>query len=191
MARITVPFLGLTSNANHKDGECSNIVNLRPKNGYLKPVPPRKVSQTLTQEYDIVFIHRVGNTENWIGVAQDKKSLYVNINTPNPEKIELNLPNAPFFSEIEDIQQIGNTLTLLTNDGLRYILWADGAYKYLGALPDLPVVNFDTTEMTTKSKSWGEFYGVYPPGGYLAGENKELAVQTMGLAKSIDRKSVV
>lgn len=185
MARITVPFSGLTSNANHKDGECSNLVNLRPKNGYLKPVPPRKISHTLSQEYKIIFIHRIGEVENWVGVTKDGKNIYAKINTDSPVNIDLSI-NTPFFAVIQGIQQIGNTLTLLTDEGLRYLLWADGVYTYLGAIPDLPVVSFNTPAMELKSLKYTTEYDASP--SFASDKISELYDYTRGLANVlIDR----
>ena len=91
---------------------------------------------TLSQEYDIVFIHRIGNIENWIGVTKDLQNLYAFINTPTPVYFNMQIEGDPiYFGTIHDIQQIGNTLSVLTTDGLRYFLWADNTYKYLGGIP--------------------------------------------------------
>lgn len=152
MARITVPFSGLTSNANHKDGECSNLVNLRPKNGYLKPVSPRKEEYNFTREYDIVFLHRINELENWIGVAHSV--IYSYINTASPIQI------GDTGEKINSVQQIGNTLSFVCDANIYYALWSDQYYKYLGNIPELPVVSFETPSMTTDSKKYIDEYGV-------------------------------
>lgn len=172
MARITVPFSGLTSNANHKDGECSNLVNLRPKNGYLKPVSPRKEEYNFTREYDIVFLHRINELENWIGVAHSV--IYSYINTASPIQI------GDTGEKINSVQQIGNTLSFVTDNNIYYALWQNQQYKYLGDLPELPIVSF-TTENHTVTKNFNLEYGVSPSAS--SEEREELAEATKGLVK--------
>ena len=172
MARISVPFSGITSHPNHKDGECSNIVNLRPKNGYLKPVPPRAEHAQLNREYDIVFVHKVGTSEKWIGVAGS--TIYTGINTASPQTLER------VDGSINSVQQIGNTLSFVTNTTIYYVLWQNEEYKFLGEIPELPVVSF-TTEQHEVIKSFNLEYGEAPS---ASGEKREeLAEATKGLVK--------
>lgn len=184
MARITVPFNGLTSHPNHKDGECSNLVNLRPKNGYLKPVPPRKkILYELSNTYDIVFIHRGSNYENWIGIQNYAGGSVIHTN--------LNAENHHYFKNLDEsinsVQQIGNTLSLVTDTTIHYVLWKDGQYRFLGEIPELPVVDFSTTEMSPKSKTYLEEYGTSPIWADTNnGEGADIQLeQTIGLTKSI------
>ena len=178
MARITVPFSGLTSNANHKDGECSNLVNLRPKNGYLKPVSPRKEEYNFTREYDIVFLHRINELENWIGITHSV--IYSYINTASPIQI------GDTGEKINSVQQIGNTLSFVCDANIYYALWSDQYYKYLGNIPELPVVSFDTPAMELKSLKYTTEYDASP--SFASDKISELYDYTRGLANVlIDR----
>lgn len=179
MARISVPFSGITSHPNHKDGECSNIVNLRPKNGYLKPVPPRAEHAQLNREYDIVFVHKVGTSEKWIGVAGS--TIYTGINTASPQTLER------VDGSINSVQQIGNTLSFVTNTTIYYVLWQNEEYKFLGEIPELPVVNFSTPSMETMNLSYTSEFGVTPSTDIE--KKEELVDYTVSLAKTlIDRR---
>lgn len=155
MARVKIPFLGVTTQSNHRDGECRAIVNMRPKNGVQKPVAPRKVVQTITDNYDIVFVHRGNDYENWIAVknitdpAGDYAMIYSDIllkNSPYPSHV-----GNP-TSKVNSIQQIGNTLSFVSSDNIYYAIFLDGAYKYLGSIPEIPPIKMgvNTTDCYDK-----------------------------------------
>lgn len=136
MARIRVPFKGITSQSNHADGECKNIVNLRPKNKFLKPVPPRKIMQELSTVYDIIFVHRGNDYENWIGVRNfDEAVPYAMIYTNIKDQIPMHIGNTNAL--VNSVQQIGNTLSFVTNNDIYYALFINGSYKYLGTMPEI------------------------------------------------------
>jgi hypothetical protein len=137
MARIAIPFSGITTKQNHKDGECRTLVNLRPKNGIKKPVAPRKIIQELSQEYDLIFIHRGSGFENWIGV----------VHTPQDSVIYKDIKKTPVLisatgSRITSIQQTGNVLSFISDSNVYYALLKDNEYIFLGELPELPVLSF-------------------------------------------------
>lgn len=140
MARIKVPFLGMSTTPTYQDGECRTIVNMRPKNGVYKPVAPRKVLQTLSQEYDIVFVHRGNGYENWIGVRneQGRANIFRDI-----KSIPVKIGETDEF--VNFIEQIGNTLSMISSGNIYYLLYHDSSYSFLGKLPQLPAITFQTT----------------------------------------------
>jgi hypothetical protein len=139
MARIKIPFRGITSQSNYQDGECKNIVNLRPKKGVYKPVTPRKVLQTLNDDYDIVFVHRGNDYENWIGVKKftgvnPHSDVYYNIKSQAPILL------GDIAGIVNGVQQIGNTLSFVSSDNIYYAIFIDDSYKYLGSMPEIPPI---------------------------------------------------
>ena len=67
--KIQVPINGISTSPVYKDGATISLVNLRNKAGALEPIPPRKITKTLSDTYDLVFVHQLPSTgENWIGV---------------------------------------------------------------------------------------------------------------------------
>ena len=69
MGKVNIELNGITSTSTYPDGEMISLVNLRKKGGALEPVPPRKITKTLSDTYDFVFVHQLPSTgENWIGV---------------------------------------------------------------------------------------------------------------------------
>ena len=104
---------------------------MRPKNGALHPVSPRKVTSELSQKYDIIFVHQNSDYQNYIGIRHtaETSAVYNKINT-TPELIA----EVP---KITSVQQIGNTLFLITGEGIWYLLYNERAYKSLGVIPEM------------------------------------------------------
>jgi hypothetical protein len=141
MARIQTPINGISTTSAYQEGDCYSLVNLRPKNGSLRPVAPRKELLDLSQKYDIVFVHHVSGTdENWIGVVNfdvngdNRFSVYRETRDGQPENI------ISAKGKVKGVQQIGNTLSFITANGIEYALFNNNAYKFLGKLPELQVL---------------------------------------------------
>lgn len=137
MARIKLPIKGQTATKS-ADGECRAIINMRPNvGGSYEPVTPRREIKSLVRAYDHLFMHKTSTFEHRIGVAQNKVFVYAEeaneamYQTPEP---------------INSIQQIGNTIALICDSTVNHLLYADGQYRFLGELPDLPAFSINTTE---------------------------------------------
>lgn len=158
MTRLNTPITGISTHSPYTDGECYSLVNLRPENGTLHPVPPRKVTEELLQSYDIIYVHQNGNYKNRIGVRHISDSLsqvYDNIAaTPNLIAI---LP------KITSLQQIGNTLSLITVEGIRYLLYDGNTYKMLGAMPEIKKTGYRIESIQTRDISFSDAYGSATP----------------------------
>lgn len=137
--RVQIPITGITTTSSYEEGNCYSLVNLRPKNGALHPVSPRKVVQELSQHYDIVFVHHNNDYENWIGIVKDSKHsvIYWKIRE-SPEEIG----RVDFF--INSIQQIGNSLSLISEETVYYMLYNGTEYLFIGGLPQVPSISFST-----------------------------------------------
>lgn len=138
MARIQTPITGITTTSDYQEGNTLSLVNLRPKNGALHPVAPRKTIKSLSDKYDIVFVHQNSGYKNWIGVK----------NEYGYSQIYSDIDKAPRFiasasTTIAAIEQIGNTLSVITEDEILYILYKDGSYQMLGEIPDIPRISVE------------------------------------------------
>lgn len=143
MARIQTPINGITTTSAYVEGDCYSLVNLRPKNGALHPVAPRKIMQDLSQKYDIVFVHQNNDYKNWIGVINDENyaTIYWDILNEQPKTIESYIPN-----KIHSVQQIGNTLSFITSDNIYYAWYTNNDYTFLGELPEVPAIRLKTSD---------------------------------------------
>lgn len=119
------------------DGELSECVNLIPKNGELVNIqPPKELGLTLYEGEILLYVHKSPKYTNYIVKKE--------VNDP-PHKYQLlyyngeeESPITYIDSEIRDIVSIGNTLILLTEEGIQYIIYKNGIYKYIGSkIPDI------------------------------------------------------
>lgn len=143
MNRVQTQFGGITTTSSHTDGDFISLVNLRNKNGVLQPVTPRKVVNNLSREYDIVFIHRNNEYKNLIGVVNDSNSSSVYCGVMGTS---LSLIQSGIEGTVVGIEQIGNTLSLITKDSVYYMIYRNGVYRFIGKFPELPAIIFKTTD---------------------------------------------
>lgn len=156
--RVQIPINGITTTSEYKDGDCFSLVNLRQKNGALHPVTPRKTEIEL-YEYDMVFIHKGGDYENWIGIwFIHGFSIYSwTADNPKPKLIEIFANDKTI--NITGIEQIGNTVLLVADKFIYYLLYKDGNYIPLGNIPDTPVIYPSHHSSNVGSRSYTESYG--------------------------------
>lgn len=147
--RIQVPINGITTTSAYTEGDTYSLVNLRPKNGALHPVSPRKIVQELSQKYDIVFVHQNNDYKNWIGVVNSNgySSVYWDIRDEQPQSIASYIQGT-----INSVQQIGNTLSLITEDNIYYLFYQNNQYVYLDQIPQVPVIGLRTSDLMSHAK---------------------------------------
>lgn len=134
----TIDIKGITTTSLYKDGDCMSVINMRKKNGVLKPVSPRKIIYTLVNQYDELFVHNLPSSgENWIGVKSGKLWYIQNIGTPGQTDTEL-----CSIASIPQITQIGNILNILDTTGLKYVIWYENQYVLIDS-------NFDGAQTDT------------------------------------------
>lgn len=154
--RKQTPITGISTTSAYDDGATCSLVNLRPKNGALHPVTPRKAKQALSRQYDIIFVHKNNDYENWVGVINGAGSatVYSDIRNASPQIV------AQVDGVVGSVQQIGNTLSLITVDNVSYLLFHNGAYRHLGELPQIPAISFNTVEdIFSMAEDIAEEYG--------------------------------
>ena len=118
---------GISTTAAYTDGDCIKLVNLRKKNGVLRPVTPRKVTRTTAEQYVYTFQHNLPNTgKNLIGVRSNE--LYHVVAVPGQPDTETKLTEVSGF---KSITQIGNLLQVLDATGIKILFWVDTEYKLI------------------------------------------------------------
>lgn len=138
-------FTATPSDYECPDGDLATLINLVPEDGTLQPVKQPLALFTLPSGYTVFFIHegtdykhyviRNGQSLYWIDEPAQGDTLTTSDFTPD------NLLQT-FTPDIYGINAVGNTLIVLTSDGMHYILWKgnNNKYKYLGAhFPELPI----------------------------------------------------
>ncbi|MCL2650307.1 MAG: hypothetical protein FWD60_04670 [Candidatus Azobacteroides sp.] len=182
--RIKTEINGVTTASSYQDGDCYSLVNLRKKNGTLHPVTPRKIDLTLQDTYDIVFVHSFNDYENWIGIKNldnGGSEVYWNINN-DPKLITFNNKNSTgdtIEDQVISIQQIGNTISLITGNKILYLLYANDNYKSLGEIPEIQPI---------KWFNHGYHNGMYYTDEYSEVTSDTLHSATVGLFNLIRNK---
>ena len=134
MQTVKIPLMGIThatSDNMSNDGEMSELLNLRHKDGSLQPTYEAKKIIGLDVDYDKLFIHSNANYENWIAYRSDTgQIMWVASKT---DKITLKetplvLLTTQGFTSIE---QIGNLITIIEETGIRYLYFRDGMYNLI------------------------------------------------------------
>ena len=121
-----------------KDGACAELINMRVKNGSLEPVG-RPILESKGFSGEPIFIHKNSDYEHII--SYDGSTVYYDYIRSGEEYTSVKsviraIPN------VTQVQSVGNTLIILTSEGIHYALFIDGKYKYLGEKPPFPVMTF-------------------------------------------------
>lgn len=117
------------------DGDLGDVINLIPEDGSLKVVSQPKAIFTYL-EHDIVFVHETSEYTHYIGKSAN--ALYwLTEGEEQSAKLIYDFGDA----EILQVTAVGNTLVVLTTEGIRYALWKSETadYTYLGVIPECPI----------------------------------------------------
>lgn len=116
------------------DGELAECVNLEAHNGELTPSVMPEVVFTLPEGSKLLFVHTSGNYKNYIiqqgenlcWIADDDKEKVNDIGQLTPTSIH----------------SVGNTLVVLTDESMEYILYKPSYYKRIGSKPPFCSISF-------------------------------------------------
>ncbi len=120
------------------DGDLAAVGNLIHEGGSLRPIMSPKVVCKLEEGYSILHIHNNAGYEHYI--INDTKGTWYWREIENETLTKIH-----DFGEINiyKIETIGNTLVVLTEEGMCYMLWKGGdekKYLFLGSqMPELPI----------------------------------------------------
>lgn len=139
------------------DGDLSLSLNGIPDNGTFQPVFPPKVVLSLAGGEDVVYIHKTTNFTHYIVYTASSGAIKA-INAKDTTKTYA----LPAIQKVLQVTAVGNTLVVLAEDGMHYILWKGETEGYLNLgthLPELPIsfglqgemVRTDEFEITFKA----------------------------------------
>ncbi|MBD5339392.1 MAG: hypothetical protein HDR98_09800 [Bacteroides sp.] len=144
-----IRFTGLTavpSDYECPDGQLAQSLNLLNETGSLRPLLPPKVLLSLDAGSKIIFVHKTSSFTNYIIRSAD--NLYWISKTDPTDSLvvignDLLNPLGNYHGLIQ-VNSIGNTLLILCNDGMRYMLWKNTISDYiaLGQSIPFPEINF-------------------------------------------------
>lgn len=158
MQNVKVQFKGITRNTDDgmcSDGECMELINAHLENGSIEPIGKPILLKGLQRAYKKIYYHT--NAKKYIGIDTDGRLYEISEDLTTEEVLTGDLTAI-------DVAFVGNTIAVSTSDGLRYILYKQGEYKYLGALPELPEIKIDKKLRTFQSDATADnslTYGQY------------------------------
>lgn len=118
------------------DGDLATAVNIIPEDGALQPVLPPKVLFTLSSTQKVLYIHTTSAYTHYIVYDSSNRKLYWMDSTAR--KLQTTDAYTIGSHIVTDINSIGNTLLIFTEDSINYYLWKQGAYNKLGDhLPEI------------------------------------------------------
>lgn len=158
------------------DGSLDMVVGMSSDNESqgLMPILPERVILEMSDDSRVLAIHETSAYKNYIYYDQRQNTLrYRNDRSHNDEYI-----GDIDESNIIDIATIGNTLMILTQNGIHYYLHKDNRYLDLGTkIPDIPIsfglvsqrrrhteigeISFDTLNSGRSSRSEGSLFGEF------------------------------
>lgn len=146
-------YNGYTANPSDyecQDGDLSVAINFVPEEGALRTVLPPKVEEHLEEGAEIVYVHQTANFKNYI-IRNGSSFMWRDAsNITAGEKSLHYLSGATFYQA----NSVGNTLLMLTSNGMYYFLFKDDEYISLGN--HLPECDLSFGLQATMEKS-GDF----------------------------------
>lgn len=129
------------------EGWLAECVNLIPgKGGLVNIQPPKDLEITLLSTETIVYVHISGTYTHYIAYDKDNATLAY---------YDRDGVRKTIFSPLRsytDINSVGNTLIVLTEEKRMFFLFESGNYKNLGDLPELPEIEFSMYSSTDKKE---------------------------------------
>lgn len=131
-------FSASPSDYESPDGELAALIGLVPDEGNLTPIMPPKALFELEGGRVIRFVHETSAFRHYI-ILDPATNI---VSWTEDGKASTQLYNFTKSRTIHNINAIGNTIVILADNGMHYLLWkgdTDG-YLYLGThLPELPI----------------------------------------------------
>lgn len=137
-------FTANTSDYECADGELSASIGLVPEDGALKPVLPPKVILSLGDNRKVVFIHQTSAFKYYIVLDTSKNETFFTDGDTSSAQFLQHLYAFPASTVIYGFNSVGNTLIVLTDGGMHYMLWKgiSEGYLYLGTHMPECVISF-------------------------------------------------
>lgn len=135
-------FTASPSDYECNDGELAISIGLVPEDGALKPVLPPQVQLTLGDNQKVVFIHETSAFKYYIVINTSTNDTFFTDGNTESEQFLQHLYAFSSSTDIYSFNAVGNTLVVLTSEGIHYLLWKSQSegYLYLGThLPECPI----------------------------------------------------
>ena len=145
MQQKEIKYTGITtipSDYDCPDGDIASMINLVNENGNLVPVTPPEILFVLDNNQNVLYIHKTSDYCNYIVYDTQEGEKSGKICFFTDDVTNLKDITTTYNRELYQINSIGNTLVILTNEGMIYALYKSGTYVLMGSNPVFPSLSF-------------------------------------------------
>lgn len=130
-----------TSNFDCNDGDLDISLNLISENGSMRAVTFPEPFLTLNTDENLLFVHNTSSRKIFICSKSDHLIGFELSDASEREEVPIDY-TLQGEERWEKITSIGNTLIILTDKRMSYILLKDDGYQYLGEKPPFLSISF-------------------------------------------------
>lgn len=121
------------------DGDLAISMDMIPEDGSLKPVVPPKPVMAVPPNYKLLYVHEGNGYKNYI-VRSSSDIFALPEGYASEESEDYRIMSLSSSVTLHQINAIGNTLVILSSEGMHYLLYKDSSYVYLGdEIPELAI----------------------------------------------------
>lgn len=157
-------FSAVPSDYECPDGDLSVAMNLIPEDGALKGIQKPQCLFTLPQGKRVIYTHNISVYKHYIIYDTESNALQwlsSNDTDKQPEDI------VSISGELYQVTSLGNTLIILTSEGVIYIIYKSGTYVLMGSRPIFPSLSFRLRASTGNSDMLSASFSGFSPATFL------------------------
>lgn len=118
-----------------QDGQMAELINMRVKDGSLKPVGRPILLKQFAREP--LYIHKNAGYEHYITRASN--NLYYEYNKVGDDFVGVGYQIGSYSGDLVSIESVGNILVVMTTEDMYFYLYKSNSYSFIGTKPSLPV----------------------------------------------------
>ena len=143
MKKVNVTLSGINRSVDNgvsSDGQSAELINMRIKDGSLRPVGRPRLLQQFGRKP--VYIHKNSGYEHYITVSGN--SVYYDYDKGGDNFTAAGYIIGSYDGDLVSIESVGNILVIISTEDIYYYIWKGEAYNYIGNKPSLPVMRLRT-----------------------------------------------
>lgn len=141
-------FKGITRDTDNlyvKEGECTEVVNMRFENGVAVPVSAPSPVAVCGYRFSAIYRHEKTAKYLCIETGCGKLHIYNDDFTPYADTVWDEASSS--CGQVTRVEFLGNVVIIFTAETMYYAIYDMGHYKWLGERPQMPQLSFDVETM--------------------------------------------
>lgn len=138
MEIVKIPLSGITRNTDDgvcPDGECMELINARVNNNSVEPVSKPIAVASLPGSYAGIYFH--SRSKRYICITEAGTLVSYDDHFSNMKRL------SPDVTGVTGIEFVGNIVCAVTSNGMKYFIYRNDDYIYIGEIPDLPDISIN------------------------------------------------